>query len=240
MYGRAMRFTETRAYNAALKQKNVVVGTESDATFTTGFRFNDSGFGASVKGRVGIDPTSGEAPAWLPDGTPNSSIVWSDYVDNLTSCREPSVRVTCTEIGTGTTTVFVEVLNEYATGGNTDSFVDDALIVLTANPACAPPPACNTPPQDADGDGDVDLTDFGKFQELFQRAEPVGSGNVYVIRPACEFRVIRAARPDCESRGLRLESLTVRRASPQITADRAAALSLLVVTKREALPCRRE
>ena len=164
MYGRAMRFTETRAYNAVLKQK-VVVGAESDVTFTAGFRFNDSGFGASVKGRVGTDPTSGEAPAWLPDGTPDSSIVWSAYVDNLTSCQERSVTVTCTEIGTGTITVFVEVLNEYATGGNTDSFVDDALIVLTANPACTPPPACNTPPQDADGDGDVDSTGFGKFQK---------------------------------------------------------------------------
>ncbi|MGB9625503.1 MAG: hypothetical protein ACPMAQ_11630, partial [Phycisphaerae bacterium] len=42
--------------------------------------------------------------------------------------------------------------------------VVDQIVVDTI---CLPVPACNSPPQDADGDGDVDLVDFGVFQACF-------------------------------------------------------------------------
>jgi hypothetical protein len=41
-----------------------------------------------------------------------------------------------------------------------------------------PPPPCNTPPQDADGDGDVDLADFSLFQACFN-----GPNRPYALPP---------------------------------------------------------
>ncbi len=53
--------------------------------------------------------------------------------------------------------------NAYATPETTGDPTDSDV----GSPALLPKPPCNTPPQDADGDGDVDLTDFGQFQGCF-------------------------------------------------------------------------
>jgi hypothetical protein len=47
-------------------------------------------------------------------------------------------------------------------------------------------PACNTPPQDADGDGDVDLGDFGTFQSCFNGPNrPYNGGPALLAKCKC-------------------------------------------------------
>lgn len=51
-----------------------------------------------------------------------------------------------------------------ASGGETGS---KALLVDAVRNTFVPPPDCNNPRDDSDGDGDVDLIDFGQFQACF-------------------------------------------------------------------------
>jgi hypothetical protein len=50
----------------------------------------------------------------------------------------------------------------------------------TVTVAVTPPTGCNTPPQDSDGDGDVDLTDYGEFLGCYN-----GPGNPHGIAESC-------------------------------------------------------
>ena len=62
-------------------------------------------------------------------------------------------------IAASPSSVQVDITTDVSWGAVIDQIVVDTI--------CLPVPACDSPPQDADADGDVDLADFGIFQACF-------------------------------------------------------------------------
>jgi hypothetical protein len=158
-YGKALRLQEGQAYDAVVKQSFT-----AEAGQTANFEAQMRAYTASctqIQGRVGIDPAgSGCDPA-------AGSIVWSDWTDLYDT--DLCSGINCVTLSTSATMtgtdgcVFIETNAPSSPGDEQSTFMDSAVLELVN--------ACNTPPQDADGDGDVDLSDYGDFLNCYNGPE---------------------------------------------------------------------
>jgi hypothetical protein len=144
--------------------------------------------GASASHADGLSfgiPCAGTPPTITPPLAPNSgnqgqildnvAINGSDFVVGnttvqLTKAGQPTITASDVQVAVGGASLTCDLDLTGAADGAWN-------VVVTTNPGCTAtllggftvniPPPCNTPPQDTDGDHDVDLTDFGVFQTCF-------------------------------------------------------------------------
>jgi hypothetical protein len=165
-YAKSFRLQEGQAYNAVVKQAFTATP-DQQATFEAQMRAYTASC-TQIQGRVGIDPAGGGCDPASP------SIVWSDWADlyDIGLCT-PMSCVTLSTVATMTSAegcVFIETNAPSSPGDEQSTFMDNAVLELVN--------VCNEPPQDVDGDGDADLSDYGDFLNCYN-----GPGNPWPNLP---------------------------------------------------------
>jgi hypothetical protein len=154
-YAYALRWMQGEPHHAAVKQAVLGVGANRKVVFT-GLMLAYTAACTPIEGRVGVDPEGSGCDPLAP------SIVWSPWTElyDDTGCAPFGyLTLTTGSVVTGASgdiCVFIEGKGDVSPGTDQSTFIDGSDLLI-----------CNQPPQDADGDGDVDLSDFGTFQSCF-------------------------------------------------------------------------
>jgi hypothetical protein len=154
-YGRALRLMQGQAYDAAVKQ-SVTCEANAKVTFKAAMTASSASC-TPIEGRVGIDPTGACTPT-------SPSVIWGPWTSlyddvNCVGIACQTLEVTASTGASPDVCVFIETKADYSPGNEQSTFIDSADLTWVPN--------CHAPPQDADGDGDVDLADFSVFQACF-------------------------------------------------------------------------